>query len=97
MEQDARRCILVIAVISIVFFVVEGGASLAFGWFSVFFDALKFFERAVVLSILSATPLWSLGARYTITSIIVLPCLILLTTGAYLLGPGFRNKDRCRL
>lgn len=31
---------------SIVFFIVEGGTALAFGWFSAFFDALDFFERA---------------------------------------------------
>ena len=84
---NTQRRLLALAAANAVYFAVEAGTALSFGWFSAFFDALDFFERAIALSILAITPLWSLGRRYAVTAALVLPGMIAVTAGAYFLWP----------
>ena len=86
--SNALRRLLVLAIANATYFAVEAGTAVSFGWFSAFFDALDFFERAAALAILAITPLWSLRRRYTVTAGVVLPGMIALTAGAYYLWPA---------
>ena len=85
--SNAPRRLLVLAMANATFFAVEAGTAVSFGWFSAFFDALDFFERAVVLAILATTPLWSLRRRYAVTAAVILTGIIAVTAGAYYLWP----------
>lgn len=92
LDPNPRRALILLAAVNAVYFLVEAGTSVSFGWLSVFFDALEFLERAVTLTILAMTPHWTPRGRYAVTALVVLPGLITVSVGAYYLWPAGQQR-----